>query len=104
MRGTAHVRCRGQRECPDSARYAEFHPRERLVPSDTESMGMVQIVRAELVERFRGRWVALDDAGDVVADAEELGALLECLESSGIHAHVVQRVPAADDPMFVGLS
>ncbi len=65
---------------------------------------MVRIVRADLVERFRGRWVALDDAGNVVADADELGVLLERLETAGIHAHVVQRVPGADDPMFVGLS
>jgi hypothetical protein len=60
-------------------------------------------VRADLVERFRGRWVALDDAGDVVADSEELGSLLERLEAAGVHAHTVQRVPGADDPLFVGL-
>jgi hypothetical protein len=40
----------------------------------------------------------------VVADADELGVLLESLEQAGIHAHVVQRIPSADDPMFVGLS
>lgn len=61
-------------------------------------------MRADLVERFRGRWVALDGAGDVVADADELGVLLEQLEAMGTHAHVVQRIPGADDPMFVGLS
>ncbi|MEK7425038.1 MAG: hypothetical protein AAB131_14505 [Actinomycetota bacterium] len=60
-------------------------------------------MRADLVERFRGRWVALDEAGEVVADAGELGTLLEYLESAGIHADTVQRVPAADDPLFVGL-
>jgi hypothetical protein len=65
---------------------------------------MVRIVRADLVERFRGRWVALDNVGDVVAAADELGVLLESLATAGIHAHVVQRVPGADDPMFVGLS
>ena len=65
---------------------------------------MVRVVRADLVEHFRGRWVALDDAGDVVADADELGVLLENLEQAGIRAHVVQRVPSVDDPMFVGLS
>jgi hypothetical protein len=61
-------------------------------------------VRADLVERFRGRWVALDDAGNVVADADELGVLLEELATAGMQSHVVQRVPNADDPMFVGLS
>lgn len=48
--------------------------------------------------------MALDGAGDVVADADELGVLLEQLEELGTHAHVVQRIPSADDPMFVGLS
>lgn len=61
-------------------------------------------MRADLVERFRGRWVALDESGEVVADAGELGTLLEHLESTGLHADTVQRVPAADDPLFVGLS
>ena len=48
--------------------------------------------------------MALDDAGNVVADSEELGALLERLEAAGMHANTVQRVPDADDPLFVGLS
>lgn len=61
-------------------------------------------MRAELVERFRGRWVALDAAGEVVADAGELGDLLAQLETAGLRADIVQRVPAADDPLFVGLS
>lgn len=61
-------------------------------------------MRAELVDRFRGRWVALDGAGEVVADAGELGDLLAQLESAGLLADIVQRVPAADDPLFVGLS
>ncbi len=63
----------------------------------------LQGMRADVVERFRGRWVALDDSGEVVADADELGSLLERLEAAGVHANMVQRVPAADDPMFVGL-
>ena len=60
-------------------------------------------MRADLVERFRGPWVALDGAGEVVADADGLGSLLECLESSGLQADTVQRVPAADEPLFIGL-
>lgn len=48
--------------------------------------------------------MALDGAGDVVADADELGVLLEQLEALGTQAHVVQRIPGTDDPMFVGLS
>jgi hypothetical protein len=77
---------------------------ERRLAAGRRRAGTVHGVRAELVERFRGRWVALDDAGNVVADSEELGALLERLEAAGMHANTVQRVPGADDPLFVGLS
>jgi len=66
--------------------------------------GTFHRVRAELVELFPGRWVALDDTGNVVADSDELGELLERLEAVGLRANIVQRVPAADDPLFVGLS
>ena len=66
------------------------------------STGTVHGVRAELVALFRGRWVALDDTGNVVADSEELGALLGRLEAVGLRANTVQRVPGADDPLFVG--
>jgi len=60
-------------------------------------------VRSDVVERFRARWVALDDDGDVVADADELGVLLADLEAAGLIANMVQRVPGADDPLFVGV-
>jgi len=60
-------------------------------------------VRAELVERFRGRWVAMDASGEVVADAAELSELLERAQSAGALASVVQRVPGRDDPVFVSL-
>ena len=40
----------------------------------------------------------------VVADAAELGYLLERLADQGIQADTVQRVPAVDEPIFVGLS
>ncbi len=71
-------------------------------PRDS-SGGTVGVVRVDLVERFRGRWVALDAAGEVVADAAELAELLELVESAGVAASVVQRVPGLDDPVFVGL-
>lgn len=61
-------------------------------------------MKAELVDQFRGRWVAVDDAGDVVADAEELGELLHACEGKGFGSDVtVHRVPEADAPMVVGL-
>ena len=65
---------------------------------------MVEAVKRELVEQYRGRWVAVDLAGEVVADADELGLLLERLADLGISADTVQRVPAVDEPIFVGLS
>ena len=75
----------------------------RSFAAPRQCAGTVHAVSADLVARFRGRWVALDHAGNVVADSEELGVLLECLEVAGVHAHTVQRVPGADDPLFVGL-
>ena len=61
-------------------------------------------MKRDLIERYRGQWVAVDDSGDVVADADELGALLERLDELGITADTVQRVPGIGEPMFVGLS
>lgn len=61
-------------------------------------------VNAAVVERYRGRWVALDGRGNVVVDADELGAVFERLKTAGLSARTVQRVPDVDDPMFVGLS
>lgn len=61
-------------------------------------------VDAAVVERYRGRWVALDGRGNVVVDADGLGAVFEQLKVAGLSAKTVQRVPDADAPMFVGLS
>lgn len=47
----------------------------------------------------------MGEAGDVVADADELHALLTLVERDGPRPDVVvQRVPEADAPMFVGLA
>lgn len=57
-----------------------------------------------VVDLFRGRWVAVTSEGDVVADAAELDELLALIERDGPRPDlVVQRVPEADAPMFVGL-
>lgn len=69
------------------------HPRSRLGS-----------VNGNEIERFRGRWVALSPDGEVVADAAELDELLALVEHDGPRPDVVvQRVPEADAPMFVGL-
>jgi hypothetical protein len=61
-------------------------------------------VRREFLDQYRGRWVAVDEGGDVVADAAELGELLSACEGKGFSADVVvHRVPEADAPLFVGL-
>lgn len=61
-------------------------------------------VKHDLVERYRGRWVAVNDAGDVVADADELGELLHACDGKGFGSDVaVHRVPEADAPLVVGL-
>lgn len=56
-----------------------------------------------VMERYRGRWVGVDAAGRVVADAEELDELLDSLDAAGIVGATVQRIPALDEPLFVGL-
>jgi Family of unknown function (DUF5678) len=61
-------------------------------------------MKQELLERYRGRWVAVDGTGEVVADSDELGTLLEHLAHSALTASTIQRVPEIDEPLFVGLS
>ena len=62
------------------------------------------VMKHELVDRYRGRWVGVDESGDVVADASELSVLLTLVEQNGPRPDVVvQRVPEVDAPMFVGL-
>lgn len=61
-------------------------------------------MKPELVERYRGRWVAVDRDGEVVADAEEADVLLRLVERDGPRPDViVHRVPEADAPTFIGL-
>lgn len=56
------------------------------------------------VERYRGRWVALDDSDDhVVADADSLEALLADLDRQSERRVLIQRIPSLDDPLFIGL-
>jgi hypothetical protein len=65
----------------------------RLMPMDEQSL-----------DQFRGRWVALSADGEVVADAAELDELLALVECEGPRPDLVlQRLPEADTPMFVGL-
>jgi hypothetical protein len=56
-----------------------------------------------LIERYRNQWVAIGDDGSVVAhnaSFEDLDVVLSSLPP--IHV-VIRRIPAADEPLFVGL-
>lgn len=61
-------------------------------------------VRPDDIERYRGRWVALRRSDEVVlADAASLEDLQRSLDAS-VHPQVlIRRIPALDDPVFVGL-
>jgi hypothetical protein len=67
------------------------------------SGGTVGTMNSDLVERYRDRWVAIQGDGSVFADAEDLGRLLAKLEAIPHERTSIQRIPAADDPLFVGL-
>lgn len=56
-----------------------------------------------VVEKFRNRWIAVQDDGNVVADAESLDQLLAVLATMPATQASIQRVPAADELLFVGL-
>lgn len=71
--------------------------------SATARPGMVRVMKKDDIERYRGRWVAVDKAGEVLADAAELGILLDQASKAGLSATTVHRVPALDEPLFVGL-
>ena len=55
------------------------------------------------LQNYRNRWVAVQDDGRVVADANDLDALLTALKNLPDAKASIQRVPAADEPLFVGL-
>ena len=67
--------------------------------------GTVDGVRAAEITQFQGRWVALDRRSDVVvADAPDLQALYRVIEQQHLADIVIQRVPARDEPLFIGLA
>lgn len=62
-------------------------------------LGMDQAV----VERYQNRWVAIQTDGTVVADAVDLHALLTLLAAMPDTKAAIQRIPALNEPVFVGL-
>lgn len=62
-------------------------------------------MRSEDVQRYRGRWVAVRRSDEVVlADAESLDALQEALKEHEHPQVLIRRIPALEDPIFVGLA
>jgi|GEM_PF-3009310 len=61
-----------------------------------------RLVKPDDIERYRGRWVAVDRTGEIVADAAELGLLLDKVAKANLSTSTVHRVPELDEPLFVG--
>ncbi len=57
----------------------------------------------ELLERFRNRWVAIQNDGTVLTDAADLDGLLTKFKTMPDSNASIQRIPAADEPLSVGL-
>ncbi len=56
-----------------------------------------------LVERYRNQWVAVGDDGGVVAHDESFEKLDKTLSNLAPVHVVIRRIPASDEPLFVGL-
>jgi hypothetical protein len=56
-----------------------------------------------ILEEYRERWVAFGADGTVLADAGEIDLLLDLLDQAGIGGTTIQRFPAANEPLFIGL-
>ena len=62
-----------------------------------------RVVDESALEKHGNRWVAVQDDGTIVADANDLDTLLIALQNLPDTKASIQRVPAADEPLFVGL-
>jgi hypothetical protein len=56
-----------------------------------------------LVERYRNHWVAVGDDGNVVAHDLSFETLDEILSAMPPVHVVIRRIPAANEPLFVGV-
>lgn len=66
--------------------------------------GSLRVMQAEDIELYRGRWVAVRRSDDVVlADAVSLEALQGVLKEHEHPQVLIRRIPALEDPIFVGL-
>jgi hypothetical protein len=57
----------------------------------------------ELLERFRDRWVAIQNGGRALTDAADLNGLITKLKTLPDSNAFIQRIPDANELLFVGL-
>jgi hypothetical protein len=55
------------------------------------------------VGQYRNRWIAVGDDGSIVAHEASFEALDETLSNLPALHVVIRRMPAADEPLFIGL-
>lgn len=61
-------------------------------------------MRHDVIEQHRGRWVVVGHDDEVVLEADSLAELMAKATEQGVHEGSMRRIPAADEPMFIGLS
>lgn len=61
------------------------------------------VVRTLDLEKWAGRWVAVDGDGHVCRAAATLAELLAMLETEGVEGLEVMRAPAPGEPVVYGL-
>ena len=64
---------------------------------------ILSVVNENDLSLYRNRWIAIEDDGTVVADADDLDGLLTALTSLPDSTASIQRVPAVNAPLFIGL-
>lgn len=70
----------------------------------TNPGGTLHVMDPALLEQFRDRWVAIGDAGEVVADSDSMTHLHDVLRTVAPDQHVlIRRIPARGEPLFIGL-
>jgi hypothetical protein len=61
------------------------------------------VVRTLELEKWAGRWVAVNAGGHVCRDAATLAELMALLEAEGVEGLEVMRAPAPGEPVVYGL-
>lgn len=60
-------------------------------------------MKQDVIDRHRGRWVVVSkDDEDVLVDAGSLAELASKAIAMSVTEGTMQRIPAADEPLFIG--